>query len=123
MTHWDIMLNRLHSVNEKHKIYLKKTDQETTSKVGTKTNIKIVSLGNKFPNIHFSKREAQCMFYLIHGKTIKKTAELLNLSPRTVEFYLKNIKAKTGCKKKPQLIGMVIESDFLENFNKQNIAV
>ena len=38
-------------------------------------------------------RETQCVYYLLHGYTMVKTAYILDLSPRTIEFYVKNIKS------------------------------
>jgi DNA-binding CsgD family transcriptional regulator len=54
--------------------------------------------------IKFSKKELQCLRYLLEGKTAKETAEVLHLSPRTVEAYLLNIKHKTLCYTKAELI-------------------
>ena len=45
--------------------------------------------------IQFSKREAECLAYLAKGFNTKKIASLLNLSVRTIEVYLNNIKEKT----------------------------
>lgn len=57
-----------------------------------------------FGDICISPRENDCLKYLVSGKTIKETAKLLNLSPRTVEEYINRIKQKTGCKYKRDLI-------------------
>jgi len=70
-------------------------------------------LGPKYDGVYFTKREAECMTLLLKGKTINKTAVILNLSPRTIEFYLKNMKAKLGCRTKFELVELVLESDFL----------
>lgn len=50
-----------------------------------------------------SKREKECLFWLIHGKTGKEIAEKLSLSPRTVESYLEHCKNKLGCYTKSEL--------------------
>lgn len=72
-------------------------------------------LGPKYNNTYFTRREAECMIMLLKGKTINKVAEALKLSPRTIEFYLKNMKAKIGCRTKFELVELVIESNFLQN--------
>ncbi len=41
-----------------------------------------------------TKREVECLQHLIEGYTLKETAFLLNLSSRTVESYINNIKSK-----------------------------
>lgn len=55
------------------------------------------------PN-NLSVRELECLFLQLRGKTIKQTGEILNLSKRTVESYLDNIKAKFGCQSKSELL-------------------
>jgi len=52
----------------------------------------------------FSFQEKQCLKYLLHGKTNKEIAKLLNLSPRTVEEYVNRLKLKSGCQYKRELI-------------------
>ena len=68
------------------------------------------------PNqLHLSQREAECIFFLLRGLTIKKVGGILDLSPRTVEFYLKNIKAKLACKKKSEVLHLVRQSSFISD--------
>lgn len=69
-------------------------------------------LGANYPNIYFTEREAETIFYLLQGKTTNEVAVILQLSSRTVEFYLKNMKAKLKCRLKSELLGIVIKSDF-----------
>jgi DNA-binding CsgD family transcriptional regulator len=59
--------------------------------------------------IIFSKREHECLASLAKGKTVKEIANNLNLSPRTIEFYVGNAKKKVGCNYKNQFIEMVWE--------------
>ena len=59
------------------------------------------------PKDYLTRREKECMDHLILGKTIKETAVIMNLSPRTVEFYLKNIRKRWGCHSKNELITRV----------------
>lgn len=72
-------------------------------------------LENKFlitreKNIQLSKREIECLTYLSLGKSLKEIAIILNLSPRSVEFYLDNIKKKSGLNR-----GELI-TNFVRNF-------
>lgn len=46
--------------------------------------------------ICITKQEINSLALLSHGKKIKEIANSLNLSPRTVEYYLGNIKRKLG---------------------------
>lgn len=51
-----------------------------------------------------STRELECLFLQLRGQTAKQIAELLNLSKRTVEYYLDNIKSKLGCQNKAEVL-------------------
>ncbi|MBA2657783.1 MAG: PAS and helix-turn-helix domain-containing protein [Tatlockia sp.] len=57
---------------------------------------------------YFSPREIDILRLLIQGKTAKETAKILNLSHRTVEYYLQNIKIKANVENKSQLIEKAI---------------
>jgi DNA-binding CsgD family transcriptional regulator len=56
----------------------------------------------------FSKRELECFSFLAKGQTAKEIAQHLNISHRTVERYMLNIKAKTG---------LVLRSDLVKLFH------
>lgn len=63
-------------------------------------------------NIGLTKRQSQCLYHLVRGKTAKQIAKALNLSNRTVEFYLENIKDKFKCESRSDLIAKAIEMGF-----------
>ena len=56
------------------------------------------------PNGYLTQQEFHCIQLICQGHTITKAANLLTLSPRTVEFYLNNVKKRYSIKKKSQLI-------------------
>jgi DNA-binding CsgD family transcriptional regulator len=70
-----------------------------------------IPLGEKYPDVYFSAREVQCALLFMQGKTILQTGKLLNLSPRTIEFYLNHMKRKLNCRLKSELIGKIMQSD------------
>ena len=74
-------------------------------------------LGNRYGQAYFTKRESECMVLLLKGKTIDNVATEFNLSPRTIEFYVNNMKSKVGCRTKSELIGLVYASEFIKNIN------
>jgi DNA-binding CsgD family transcriptional regulator len=55
-------------------------------------------------SIKLTPREAECVFYLSSGHSAKKIAQLLTISPRTVEVYIDNVKKKLDCRTRIQLI-------------------
>jgi DNA-binding CsgD family transcriptional regulator len=50
-----------------------------------------------------SLRERECLKLLLEGKTAKETAQDMQLSFRTVEYYFENIKNKLHCFSKREL--------------------
>ena len=72
---------------------------------------KSYALGSKYPGVCFTPREVDCMMGFMLGKTIVQVAKILHLSPRTVEFYLNNMKRKLSCRTKSELIIKVMDSD------------
>lgn len=62
----------------------------------------ICNIGNK--NTMLSTRQHQCATYILQGKTSKEIAHQLNLSVRTIESYIEDIKHKFNCKNKTDLI-------------------
>ncbi len=62
----------------------------------------------------FTPRELECLFCLLRGMSAKITANLLGLSKRTVEFYIENMKNKTGSATKMDLIINTIQANYIE---------
>lgn len=54
----------------------------------------------------FTLREQECLALIAQGYTMKSTAKKLNISPRTVEQHLRNIKEKYGINTKNQLVDL-----------------
>lgn len=100
-----------HLIQENHSIF-----EEKKKNFCTKKNYKKYFLGGEYPNIYFTEREAETMIYFIQGKTTGQVALILKLSPRTVEFYLKNMKIKLKCRLKSELILKVVASDFMQRY-------
>lgn len=53
---------------------------------------------------YLTQREQEIVYQLVRGKTAKGIAITLGISYRTVEHHLENIKHKTGCLSKAELI-------------------
>ena len=85
--------------------------------IGQQKTLKAYSLGGKYESVYFTRREAECMACLLRGKTVGNVAAALKLSPRTVEYYIKNMKSKLGCRTKFELIDLVFATDFEKNID------
>ncbi len=102
--YWDAMLeDALKEQEEKDKKTSKKPSRGKTRKY---------PLGDKYEGIYLSQREAECITCMIMGKTGAGAAKKLGISPRTVEFYVSNMKKKLNCTNKFDLIEKIIASDF-----------
>lgn len=58
----------------------------------------------KCQNEALSERESLCIYHLCKGFTMKETAKIIGLSPKTVETYIGRAKQKFHCKNKAELI-------------------
>ncbi len=74
-------------------------------------------LGGEFGDKYLTRQEARCMVCFLRGNTVKGTAKILELSPRTVEYYVNNMKKKLGVVSKSELVFRVIECDFTKDNN------
>jgi len=89
-------------------------------KNGEFDNQKIYKLGGEYGDLYLTQREVDCIVRIIQGKTIVKIATELALSPRTVEFYLRNVKSKLRCRTKAQLIEKIMQNNLLAAVRKSN---
>jgi two-component system nitrate/nitrite response regulator NarL len=56
-----------------------------------------------------SARELEILSYIAEGKISKEIADILSLSPRTVETHRQNIMRKTGCRNATALVRFAID--------------
>lgn len=78
-----------------------------------------VSMGTN----ELSKREKDCIFYLLRGFSMKEIARYLNISWRTVESYVNNIKFKWGCQNKKAVVDCAVANGFLNYIPENLLAV
>ncbi len=67
-------------------------------------NLQLLNLSSLGSNFTFTRREQQCLNYLLKGYSAKQTAAALALSPRTVENHLEGLKEKFFVKTKKEII-------------------
>ena len=67
---------------------------------------------------YFTRREVDCIIYLFKGLPAKTAADKLNISKRTYDMHLDNIKQKLDCNKNSEVVFIIsklgIMSDILE---------
>ena len=67
-----------------------------------------------FNNTNLSARELEVLFYLVRGKVVSDISSILQISKRTIESYIENIKAKLACNNKAELIEKALENNFID---------
>lgn len=97
--------------NHNYNWLVENVDVQQLEKFYALTNIRKYKVEFKGNLISISNREYQCIKLLLQGKSTKEISSLLNLSPRTVYFYVTNAKYKLGCSTKSQLLNIL--SDLL----------
>lgn len=67
-------------------------------------SIKRYNLAGKYEGISLTSREIEVLKLFSYGNTVKQTAKLAEISPRTVESYLTNIKNKLRLYSRPEIV-------------------
>lgn len=96
-------------------IHLEKKEDSLSYRSDTMFDTPFFWLENQKKAIKISKQQHLCLKYLAHGFTSKGVAQKLNLSYRTIEKHLENIKQKLGLYDRNQLIDLYL--DQLAPFN------
>lgn len=71
-------------------------------------------ISNRFQDSNLSARELEVLFYLVRGKTVSDISTILQISKRTIESYIENIKAKLACSNKQELIEKALDNNFID---------
>lgn len=72
------------------------------------------AVGSDFPGVYLTQREVDCVALLLQHLTNEEMARRLNLSPRTVEFYIKNMRQKLNCHSKIHLIDCIQKTSIMQ---------
>lgn len=72
-----------------------------------------------FQSNNLSKRQLECLWWLTRNKTAKEIAKILNLSHRTVEDYISQIKIKLTCSTKQELVEYAFQN-FIFSFGNDH---
>jgi DNA-binding CsgD family transcriptional regulator len=109
------LVSHFNDITRYNIVDLNKFLEITIGKHSVKINRKQVSyvLNDTYHETLLSKRQSECMFFLLRGKTAKDIAKILRLSPRTVEEYIDQIKSKLNCNTKSDLIEKAIQLGYI----------
>ena len=68
-------------------------------------------------------REMDVLACLLNGRSVKKSAILLGLSPKTVETYVRNLMLKLQCNSRDQLTDIVTSANLLQAFHQHYVEL
>jgi DNA-binding CsgD family transcriptional regulator len=77
-------------------------------------------LDEPFAGVYFTQQEARCLLHCKENSRYKSISQALNISERTVEFYLKNMRHKLSCKTKKDLLSKSEQGKFFKKYKLHN---
>ena len=86
------------------------------AQVGT---TKYYLLGQPYPDVQLTQRELDCALVLLRDHTIVETAKIMQLSPRTVEFYIRNMRYKLRADSKQELVEKFRQTDLVKQLSQE----
>lgn len=87
------------------------------------TKINRYYLKGQYANVYLTAKEAQCVYWLIQGKTAQEIAIIENAQTKTVQCHLENIRRKLGCYKQTQLVKIILEADIFGVINHREHSI
>ena len=94
-----------------------KNNSEDLIQNATTIDLKIIN------GISFTEREIDIIACVLSGKMIKKVAQLLSISPRTVGNHIRNIMIKLNCNSQEGIIEFIEKSDKFINIKNHYIQL
>lgn len=126
MHYWDTVLNEVLNKEEETREFFFTThgrlDELTHAAYENESReYRTYFLGSEYPDVYITKREAETMFWVVQDYTNAYVAEKMDLSTRTIEFYVKNLRMKLQCKTKKELIEKILQTNLLQQLEKDGI--
>ena len=115
--HWWYWKQLLMDVHKKNK----QGEEEVGDLAASGRNQRLY-LNKPYQHVYVSKREAESLYWFTQGKGVREVAETLEISKRTVEYYLKNVKLKLSCRTRHELLTKVIANGFCELYQEHFVA-
>lgn len=73
-------------------------------------------LSEPYEKVYFTYQEARCLLHCKKNSRYRAISQALNISERTVEFYLKNMRSKLSCKTKKELLNVTEKGKFFRHY-------
>jgi len=74
---------------------------------------KYIFEANDLAGIKLTQRELDCIAHLLNNRTSTEMAKLMNISRRTAETYMENIRNKLNCNSKADLYAKIVNNKFI----------
>ncbi|MBS0357988.1 MAG: helix-turn-helix transcriptional regulator [Proteobacteria bacterium] len=97
--------HKLIKISEKNKI---KLPESMIGEIVPDACSKNLFMNSIFNDKKISRRESQCLYFMLRGKSCSEIALILKIDRRTVEVYVNKLKEKFNCQTKGQLIEKAI---------------
>ncbi|AXJ02540.1 two component transcriptional regulator, LuxR family [Cyclonatronum proteinivorum] len=105
----DEIINNIHRVLNNERVFSKAvSDMITTSFLSRNRKTEAPKAASKL-----TKREKEILGYIVDGKTNQEIAEVLSISPRTVETHRSNLMHKMGVKNTAALVKKALAEDMI----------
>ncbi len=91
-------------------------EQQAKKKIRWKTGYWVVKDNIRY---HISVREKQCIDLLLAGYSMKVSASILNISYRTIEYYLSNVRSKLNCPNKCSIVKFFYNGAVIRKVNNR----
>jgi len=82
-----------------------------------------INVWDQVANSCLSKREHECLLFLLWGLSTKDIARRLSLSPRTIESHIERLKCKMNCDSRRTLIAKAIREGYLNEISRMTTLV
>ena len=115
-TYWQTLVKEFQDRKKPDAVFLfSPLDHETCPDLQSKETEALQSikrariyLGGKHAQTYLTHREAMCVAHAMRGNSIPAVGAILDLSPRTVEYYLKNVRNKLNCARLADVIRLLL---------------
>lgn len=88
--------------------------KEKKNKFLQETKVDKYIIGEGDAELYLTKREMECLYYLLREHTAKEIAKIIDISYRTVESYIENIKTKLRASTKKELVQYCNDTNLMQ---------